>query len=339
MHRFVIAIAGTILLLLSALTPARAATAIYYSVPASAYGWCAGYAAQKARSCAEEQCVKNDGTDCRPAVACSTGGWGAVAFADGDVRGFGASCGMSDAFWARVVALAECIDASKTICWTDSTFDSQGNTQSKASDHRFDLIYYAQTLLQVRNYKPGSTDGTIGAQTVLAVKQLQGDLGRPQTGTIDDELVARLYDAVGGGPQLALITRRDFLDPKRQTIGDFGFASADPPATTFGEQLAARSSEDRLLALATLISTSGVKCTLPALDAEVLGKPADQNWNVQCKEGWYTLILSSGKRTIMTGKSTASDTSQGGKAVTPATDAGASPDASGSRDLSVSHPR
>ena len=55
LHRIIALLAG-IMLLAGAFGPARAATAIYYSGPGNAYGWCAGYAYQRAHSCAESQC-------------------------------------------------------------------------------------------------------------------------------------------------------------------------------------------------------------------------------------------------------------------------------------------
>ncbi|MDR3472522.1 MAG: peptidoglycan-binding domain-containing protein [Devosia sp.] len=336
----IVTLFGALLLLLSGLAPAEAAISIYYSGPGNAYGWCAGYAYGKAKSCARDQCTKNDGTDCRVAAECASG-WSATAFADDPVEGFGASCGMSDAFWARIVALDECIAASKMLCWTDSTFDEHGNTQSKDANHQFDVVYYIQTLLQVRNYKITSTDGQVGAETIAAVKQLQTDLGRTATGRLDDELVYRLFDAVNGGAQLAVVVNRDFLGPKAKEIGDGGFGAAtSPPTTTYSEQLAAGPKDARLLALATILATSDTKCTLPALDAEPIGAPSHESWNVQCAEGWYTLIMSGGTRSIITGKSTASNegsTPSGAKTVTPV-GSGTTEDTGGGRDLSVSHP-
>ena len=303
----VVALLGALLLLLASYSPSQAAIAIYYASQGNSYGWCAGYGPAKAESCAEDQCVKNNGENCKLAVEC-TSGYNATAFAAGSVEGFGAACGMSDAFWARIVALDECIEVSKTLCWTDSAFDEHGNTISQAANHRFDVIYYIHTMLQVRNYKPGSTDGQAGAQTVAAVKQLQADLGRPQTGVLDDELVDRLYDAINGGGRLAVVVKRDFLDPKANEIGNDGFGSANNPlTTTYSEQLAAGPADRRLLALAAMLATAGTKCTLPALDAEPIGDPSHESWNIQCAEGWYTLIMSGGSRTIMTGKSSAAD--------------------------------
>jgi len=298
-----LAVLGALLLLFVFGAPAQAATAIYYASDGNSYGWCAGYGPEKSESCAKDQCVQNNGKDCKLAVECSTG-YGATAFAAGSIEGFGASCGMSDAFWARIVALDECIEASKTLCWTDSAFDARGNAQSKAANHRFDVVYYIQTMLQVRNYKPGSTDGQIGGQTIAAVKQLQADLGRDQTGVLDDELVDRLYDAIDGGPQLAVVVKRDFLDPKANEIGDAGFGSANnAPTTTYTQQLVDGPADRRLLAVAAMLATAGTKCAVPAVDAEVLGDPANETWNINCGDSWYTLVMSGGTRTIATGKS------------------------------------
>jgi hypothetical protein len=133
-------------------TPASATTAIYYSDTSGSYGWCAGYSHDRSHSCAKDWCVKGGGTDCRPVVECN-GGWGAVALSGYPVNGFGASCGMGDAITARGVALAECIVASKTICWTAALFAGSGSAQPDTERHQADVVYYSQTLLQMLKSK------------------------------------------------------------------------------------------------------------------------------------------------------------------------------------------
>jgi peptidoglycan hydrolase-like protein with peptidoglycan-binding domain len=248
------------------------------------------------------ECIKSNGRECQLALECE-GGWGAVAFAETPVQGFGASCGMEDAFWARIVALSECIVASKSICWTDTVFDSRGRTVRQDDDHQFDQVFYTQTVLQIRGYSPGSTDGRLGSQTIDAVRRFQSNLGRPATGTVDDELIYRLYDAVDGGSDLAKDIKHDVLDAWSDKTKSRAYGSANSPLeTTYAQQLMDKPPADRMLALATILSSSGTKCTLPAVGAELLSGSSPEIWNIECAEGWYTLIIDNGARTIMTGK-------------------------------------
>src|SRR3954447_17824640 len=83
---------------------ARAATSIYYSAADNVFGWCAGYAIDRANSCARGNCVKFGGTQCKLVLTCN-GGWGSVAMADDPISAMGASCGFGNAFWARTAAL------------------------------------------------------------------------------------------------------------------------------------------------------------------------------------------------------------------------------------------
>jgi localization factor PodJL len=54
------------------------------------------------------------------------------------------------------------------------------------------LVMRIQTLLAAQGYDPGPADGIAGPKTVDAVKQFQRQLGAPQTGQIDNTLVALL---------------------------------------------------------------------------------------------------------------------------------------------------
>lgn len=286
-------------------SPARAETAIYYSAPENAYGWCAGYSLNRARSCAKGYCADEGGTDCNLAVECG-GGWGAIAFAERPAEGFGASCGMADALAARAVALSNCMAVSNTMCWTDVAFNANGRTSSEASNRDFDITWYSQGMLQVRNYDPGTADGNFGRQTRSAISEFQTDLGRTATGDLDDELFFRLLDAVGGAQNLARIVKRDVVEPKQEELAENVYSYSRLPAqpATFSEELMTRPLDQRLLALATLLASSNTKCTLPALDGQPLPDASSGIWSIECVEGSYTLILGEdGSRTIMSGGS------------------------------------
>ncbi len=283
-------LAAAFLLLLSPVA-ARAATVVYYSAPENSYGWCAGYAHTRAQSCARDYCIEAGGTDCRLAVECA-GGWGAIAFAQEPAVGVGIACDMGDSASARKAADTVCMVASRTFCWTDVTFSSHARTLSAASNRDFDLTWYAQGMLNARFYAAGPLDGSGGPQTREAIKKFQADLGRPQTGVLDDELFLRLADAVEGATSLSKLVKRDVLDPSADLLAIRSFSGSSKPAPdrTFSEELAERSDEARRLALATLLSTHANKCTLPALDA-LTPDPASQLWEIECVEGSFSLSL------------------------------------------------
>src|SRR6185503_802190 len=121
------ALLGALLLLLLAQTPTHAETAIYYSAPENAFGWCAGYSYERSNNCARSYCEKYGGTDCRLALDCS-GGWGAIAWAENPLRGVGMACGMNGADAARYLALTSCMETAKGMCWTANAFRSNGNS-------------------------------------------------------------------------------------------------------------------------------------------------------------------------------------------------------------------
>ena len=150
------------LVLMLAVAPrAEAATSIAYSSDGNAYGWCAGYGSSRAGSCAVDQCTKSGGKACQQVLACPDG-WGAIAFAEEPAVGFAATCSMADAWTARDQAIAACVAASNALCWTDSTFDRNGDEQSKQSNTDTDLLWYAQSLLQLDGFTKSPTDGQWG---------------------------------------------------------------------------------------------------------------------------------------------------------------------------------
>jgi peptidoglycan hydrolase-like protein with peptidoglycan-binding domain len=283
---------GMMLLPLLSAAPVLADSAIYYSPSENGYGWCAGYSDSRAHSCARSYCDDWGGDDCSLAVECD-GGWGAVALAGEPFTGIGAICGVNGAGFARYVALANCMVASRVLCWTSAAFDDDGDEISEADNLAFDLAWYAQVMLQLGKYDPGTADGELGSGTRSAIKAFQTNIGREATGDLDEELFWRLVDSVGGVQRFVRIIESEVLKKERPEFGDlmYGFSPSPANAVTFTGELLERPMEDRQTALATFLSTSGTKCTLPALRAE----PADAStdtWEVDCVEGSYILLMS-----------------------------------------------
>jgi len=295
-----VSLAAAILLLplFLCFAPARAATVIYYSAPENSYGWCAGYGHSRAQSCARKYCIDAGGTECKLAMECA-GGWGAISFAQDPAVGVGIACDMGDATSARKAADVVCMIASRTFCWTDVAFSRNAKTLSAASNRDFDLTWYSQGMLNVRRYEAGSLDGSVGPQTRTAIQKFQADLQRPETGQLDDELFLRLVDAVEGGTEFAKLVKRDLYDPEEDLLATrtYSYASKPAPDRSYSEELAGRSEEAQRLALATMLSTSGNKCTLPALSAWT-PTPDSQFWDVECVEGSFSLFLSGDSRVI-----------------------------------------
>lgn len=312
-HRFrFLPLLAALLPLLLALKPAQAETAIYYSAPENSFGWCAGYSHDRAHSCARKYCEEYGGTDCRLAIDCN-GGWGAIAWAQNPLRGVGMTCGMSGAGPARFMALVSCMEVTKGVCWTADAFQSNGRNLSKENNQDFDLIWFAQAILSIRNYDPGTADGQMGPKTRAAIEKFQQDIGREATGTVDAELFLRMLDALGGGQYLAKKLVEDVLDEKREDLHDHIYSFSPSPAATatFSEELMTRSVDDRRLALATLLSAGGTKCSLPALDAYPLPDASSEIWSIECAEGSYTLMLSEGSRVVINnGPSSSSSTDE-----------------------------
>jgi hypothetical protein len=282
--------------------PAEAGfTLIYYSAPERVYGWSAGYNSNRAHNSAGAQCAKQGGTACKAVVECS--GYGAVAYAETPLEGFGAGC-AGDASSARRAALVGCIVASNGLCWTEVSFTPNGKTIE--GDRNFDRTYFAQMMLELRGLYKAAAMGDMNAETANAVSTFQERIGRPRTGIIDDELVHRLLDATRGSRSLARIMKQDILPSLEKALIESGtttrrmFSVAPVPAKpmTFSEDLMARAVPHRRLALATFLSASGQKCTLPAKDVQRISG-AEGVWTIDCNEASYTLILHAGHWTIM----------------------------------------
>jgi len=279
--------------------PADAATVVYYSAPDNVYGWCAGYGYDRGHSCAKRYCIDAGGTACEMALECA-GGWGAIAFAQHPAIGFGASCDMGDAVSARKAALVTCMAAANALCWTESTFSRNATTTSEASNRDFDMTWFSQGMLNIRHFDAGTSDGKAGPKTRAAIGEFQTRIGRPATGVIDDELFLRFVDAVGGAQNYIRIIKRDLIEPNQEDLADhvYGYAGSPLAERSFSEELMERPAGERLTALATVLASDGMECTLPAVDAQVLGDASSGFWSISCAEASYTLIMSEGTRMI-----------------------------------------
>jgi hypothetical protein len=281
-----------------------AATVIYYSAPGETYGWAAGYGLDRGHSYARQYCEDAGGTDCQMVLECD-GGWGSVAFSQSGVVGFGAACNFTEARAARTSALAACVAFSNALCWTNSTFSQGGDELPTASNLEFDMTFYAQLMLPMRNIDPGTADGEMGAKTRDAIREFQRRIGRDATGELDDELFWRLLDANGGPQDFAATVKEEVYETRPAEFYDNIFGTADHPAPTmsFSEELMTRSEDDRLMALAGVLAAGDTPCSLPALSAEPLPDASSGVWVIECREGSYTLILDRESRTVITGSS------------------------------------
>jgi peptidoglycan hydrolase-like protein with peptidoglycan-binding domain len=304
MLRRLFVLAMLLLLALSASVPARAATAISYSPDGNAYGWCAGYSSARAPSCAAQYCEENKGTNCQSVLTCPDA-WGAVAFAEDPAIGFSADCGLSNAAYARGEALAACIVASYAYCWTDATFDRNANTRSKDDNNAFDLVWYAQSLLQLTGYLKGTSDGVLGPSSRDALAKFRSDVGLPASDGVDLDTIHSLLDADAGMANFVRQLKRDIVDPHHQKLAGYLYANAATPnpSQTFSQELVERSDVDRRTALATYLSAEGEKCTLPAANATAIPDASSGVWDVDCAENDYTLFLTGDGASIVTTKS------------------------------------
>jgi peptidoglycan hydrolase-like protein with peptidoglycan-binding domain len=292
-----------ILLLLASGGAAPAATAMYYSDVDQYYGWATGYELGRAEYEARSSCSGAGGAQCRLVLECSNG-YGAVAFAGGDNRGVGLSCGLRDAYYARLLALLTCSVAANALCWTESAFDSNGNELSTSSNGSFDLTFYVQQMLIAQKLYGGDVDGEAGPQTRDAVRAFQAKLGVQMSGEIDDALFFTLIDAVGGSQLLIQGLKAAILDPMQDEVSvhSYSYSSAPLPAVSLSEEIGGRSELEQRTALATLLTLQDWPCTLPARSAKPLGNDyTTQGWNVTCDEGDVTIIFMEGSTLVMAG--------------------------------------
>jgi peptidoglycan hydrolase-like protein with peptidoglycan-binding domain len=293
----ILAIAALLLFGLCA-SAAEGATAISYSEIDNTYGWCAGYSTSEAPGCAKQWCEQSNGQDCKLALVCDAG-WNSVAFADSDeATGFGASCDMGSAYDARLTALATCIIQSRTVCWTDSTFNGGGDERSKTENGDFDLIWYVQGLLHGLGYDPGTTDGEFGGRTRTAIRAFQADIGIEQTGEATEDLFYILLAKNGGvgflvGGMEALF--ESFTSDEKSRL--FGAAYTPLSTLTLSDELSFRTTAVQRVLLADYLRFNDRDCPVPATGTDRTD-PENGVWTVTCSNGGsYTVTLSAdGKR-------------------------------------------
>ena len=297
----ILAAIGT-LILLGWAGPAAAASAIFYSDVDEFYGWAAGYAYSRAESEAHDACTGAGGKQCRFALSCN-GGYGSVAFAADPAKGVGMSCGFTSSYTARLLALTSCMAVSRAICWTESTFDDDGDELPTSGNETFDTAWYAQQMLFVLDYDVGATDGEVGPQTRAALKSFQTSIGLAPDGELTIDLLWRLLNAVGGPQVMAKGLYAALIEPNLAEVSDrlYAQSSAPAPEMPYSEELATYAVEEQRLGLATLLSTWTTPCTLPARNVEAVPPDGSGGWHVECAEGNFTIIFDSASRTVMTG--------------------------------------
>jgi hypothetical protein len=281
--------------------PAFAASAISHSVPENAYGWCAGYAPGRANRCAEQRCQKQGGTACQIVVGCV--GPGATAFAERPARGFGAAC-LGDERSARMAALIGCISATNSLCWTSVTFASNGRASDASANLRFDQVWIAQIALQLLTFFKEAADGSLSEATQAAVGAFQKEIGRAPTGTIDEELLRRMVDAVGGPRHLAGIIKRVQLSSlERQLVGAkptrlfYTALNALPPEKP--QQYFKRlNGEELKQALTTYMKARGAACKTPSPSVSTI---SESIWIVVCNDVTYNVVFNEGGYSMITG--------------------------------------
>lgn len=281
--------------------PAFAASAISHSVPENVYGWCAGYAQAQANRCAQQNCRKQGGSACRFVVGCV--GPGATAFAERPARGFGAAC-LGDERSARMAALIGCISATNALCWTNVTFTSNGRASDAGANLRFDQIWIAQIALQSLKFFKEAADGSLSEATQAAVGAFQKEIGRAPTGTIDEELLRRMVDAVGGPRHLAGIIKREQLSSlERQLVGAkpvrlfYTALNALPPEKP--QQYFKRlNGEELKQALTTYMKARGATCKTPSPSVSTI---SENIWIVVCNDVTYNVVFNEGGYSMITG--------------------------------------
>jgi peptidoglycan hydrolase-like protein with peptidoglycan-binding domain len=313
MRELLATLAAMLLLALIGAGTAEAATVIFYSKADNAYGWCAGYSSSRGETCAKGQCEKY-GNDCFLALECP-GGYGAAAFAPAPVPGFGASCKYANASSARAVALIACILVSHTLCATSEAFSGGGSTTSAAANEEFDRAFYMQGMLNLAHYDAGDTDGQVGAKTRAAIKAFQVDLGLDPTGEVSSDLYNLAFFAARGTHRVVDVMVGDKAMQDQMAPFSYGFSREPAADQSFTVELLARGDTDQRLALATVMTLAGTRCTLPAQKVEIVDEAAEA-WNVDCAEGQYFVVLAKDSTVVTQGHGNADTTQSPGYIVT-----------------------
>ncbi|MCX7888966.1 MAG: peptidoglycan-binding protein [Rhodobacteraceae bacterium] len=282
-----------LLLPVLSLAPGRAAarTAIAYSPPEGAYGWCAYTDGTDVDRCALRQCAQFGGTACEVVASCGEGD-NAVALAQPPAAGIGVACAMGNPFTARAIALAACMRAVNANCWTDAVFDEIGRSQPAEAVWAGDRAFFATGLLQMRNFKVDDLTDSLDAQARAALAEFQSGVGLPATGEPDNDTLGRLFWAVSVGA----FTRElgaSFLDVHADDLRGraWGHAERGNPPRMVGEEWLAMDETTRLKAVATYLASRGSACSLPARGAVTPFQDDPAFWSIDCAEGGYSLIL------------------------------------------------
>lgn len=283
--------------------PAQAATSIAYDPETGDWGWAYGYSDLKADQVATDGC--EDTSNCRIAVQCPDGA-GSIAVPDGEAKGVGMVCGANSLIDARQAALILCIEATRTMCWTEGSFDTRGNSQSSDANGDFDRTYYLQQILYANDLDTGNTDGDFGPRTRSQLFALQDMLGMPQSDAVDGQLIYNLLPLTGG---ISGITSglSALLPGVIEGIENYTYSHAESerPFRTIGEEVSYYPDDRRRLMLATYLNDDGddtFPCSIPARSVEPLDSEATV-WNVRCQEGDYTLLFAEQGSSIQTGLS------------------------------------
>jgi hypothetical protein len=281
--------------------PAFAESAISHSAPENWSSWCSGYASGRAGRCALQRCQKRGGTACRVVVGCN--GPGAVAYAQQPAQGIGAAC-LGNEQSARMAALIGCMSATNSLCSTNFTFTSNGRAADDGANLRFDQVWIAQVALQSLKFLKEPADGVLTQATEQAIAEFQVTIGRLPTFNINDELLRRMVDAVGGPRQLAAIIKLEQLPSlERQLVGAkptrlFYTAQNALPPEKPQQYFKSLSGEELKVALTTYIMARGATCKtkLPSVSAVSEGI-----WIVGCDDVTYNVVFNEGGHSMITG--------------------------------------
>jgi hypothetical protein len=279
--------------------PAAGQTAISYSAPENAYGWCVDFNGPRAAAaCAQRWCAESGGASCRVVLTCS-GGWSAVALTESPLYGMAAICGTTSRDSAQMLALAHCTAANNTLCWSDSVFDGQANALPADRVEEFDRTFYSQALLQLTGAPVELADGLMSAGTREAVVAFQRKVGLDATGSTESPLIFNLIAAAGGRQVLIDELREEIADKYEREYADILFAAAPAPipARAIAGDLAALSEVDRATAMRSFLRSSDMDCADP-VTVSLLPDGFDDLVTVDCAGQGYTVIVTDGTRVI-----------------------------------------
>jgi peptidoglycan hydrolase-like protein with peptidoglycan-binding domain len=198
---------------------------------------------------------------------------------------------MNSAYTARIIALVNCIVRSRTICWTSSTFNGDGQERNANDNGDFDLTWYTQALLLGLGYDTGEPDGVYGNRTKAAIQAFQREAGLPATGAINEDLFYLLLTHSGGTPYMVGVMEAFMKDLSADEIARAFSASSSPMAPmTLTEELATRNTTVQRAMIASYLIINDHDCPVPATNLSV--DTATGTWDVSCSNGGeYTLVL------------------------------------------------